>query len=163
MGKVMFRHVSVCLSVNTEGVHHPVPGRGSTPIQLKGGTSIQLMGVPHPVLMGGTPMQPMGESLIQLTGGYPHQVSMGGVPQPGQDGIASLALLLAECSPPPAQIRAGWGYPQETEELSLPGQDGEPSLQETEQHIEYLLCGGRCALAGDFLVNSIFTKYYSVN
>ena len=86
--KVMFRHLSVCLSLSTGGVPQP----GSSPRHW--GTPILPVGGTPSFPTGGTPILPARGTPFFLIGGYPILL---GVPHPRLDGV------------PP--IGTGWGYP----------------------------------------------------
>ena len=127
--EVMFSQMCVC---PTFGGVAPSNWLGGVPCarSMQGGTRS-----PHPADGGGYPIPGPGR-------GVPHPRSRWGVPHPDDREIPPIQDWMGT-----SLSRPGMGYP-----LSRTGWSNPASHQETEQHSEHLLCGGRyasCIHAGD--------------
>ena len=109
------------------------------------GTPIQPMGYPHPFNGDNHTCQWRRGVLIQLTRGVPHPADRG-YPHPANGGTPIHQQR-------GTQARSGWGYPPPSglQGVPLPPVRTGWGYLKTEQHCEYLLCGGRytsCVHAG---------------
>ena len=150
------------------GWEYPIPGLdwGGVPhprSELGGGTLSQVwMRVPHP---GSGQEVPHPKS---RGGGIPSQVwTQGGTPSKIRMGVPPSVETGWGCTPHPGldgdtpSVETGWGYPPTP---SKSGWGTPPPRQETDQHREHLLRGGRyasCVHAGGLSCQIYCNRYFS--